>query len=135
MDEGTKLVVPYVIEEEPRGERSMDIYSRLLNDRIIFLGTPIDDQVASAIMAQLLHLDAEDSERDIRLYINSPGGNVSAGMAIYDTMRFCRCDVATTAIGVAASRRRRCWRQERRASAARCPTRGFCCTNPTSSRA
>src|SRR5215210_1824182 len=100
------LVVPYVIEQSPRGERAMDIYSRLLADRIVFLGTAVDDQVANAIMAQLLLLDAEDPERDIRdisLYINSPGGSVHAGMAIYDTMQFVRCDVATTALGMAAS--------------------------------
>jgi ATP-dependent Clp protease, protease subunit len=97
------LIVPYVIEQSPRGERAMDIYSRLLKDRIIFLGTPVDDQVANAIMAQLLLLDAEDPERDINLYINSPGGSVHAGMAIYDTMQFVRCDVATTALGMAAS--------------------------------
>jgi ATP-dependent Clp protease protease subunit len=81
----------------------MDIYSRLLNDRIVFLGVPIDDQVANVVMAQLLHLDAEDPERDISLYINSPGGSVHAGMAIYDTMQFVKCDVATTALGMAAS--------------------------------
>ncbi|MDQ3658555.1 MAG: ATP-dependent Clp protease proteolytic subunit, partial [Actinomycetota bacterium] len=81
-------VIPYVIEQSPRGERAMDIYSRLLRDRIIFLGTPVDDQVANAIMAQLLLLDGEDPEQDINLYINSPGGSVSAGLAIYDTMRF-----------------------------------------------
>ena len=81
----------------------MDIYSRLLADRIIFLGTPVDDQVANVIMAQLLHLDSEDPEQDINLYINSPGGSVYAGMAIYDTMRFVNCDVATTALGMAAS--------------------------------
>jgi ATP-dependent Clp protease, protease subunit len=98
-----RLVVPYVIEQSPRGERTMDIYSRLLSDRIIFLGTPVDDQVANTIMAQLLHLDSEDSEQDISLYINSPGGSVSAGMAIYDTMQFVSCDVATTALGMAAS--------------------------------
>jgi ATP-dependent Clp protease protease subunit len=97
------LIVPYVIEQSPRGERAMDIYSRLLKDRIIFLGTPVDDQVANAIMAQLLHLESEDPERDINLYINSPGGSVSAGLAIYDTMHFIRCDVATAAIGMAAS--------------------------------
>ena len=79
-------VIPYVIEQSPRGERAMDIYSRLLKDRIIFLGTPVDDQVANAIMAQLLHLDSEDPEQDINLYINSPGGSVSAGLAIYDTI-------------------------------------------------
>ena len=98
-----RSVVPYVIESGPRGERSMDIYSRLLKDRIIFLGTPVDDQVANAIMAQLLHLDSEDPEQDINLYINSPGGSVSAGLAIYDTMRFVNADVATTALGVAQS--------------------------------
>ena len=97
------LVVPYVVEQSPRGERAMDIYSRLLNDRIIFLGTPVDDQVANAIIAQLLHLDSDDPEQDINLYINSPGGSVYAGMAIYDTMRFVNCDVATTALGMAAS--------------------------------
>ncbi len=97
------LVVPYVIEQSPRGERAMDIYSRLLADRIVFLGTPVDDQVANAIMAQLLLLDAEDPERDVNLYINSPGGSGSAMLAIYDTMQFVRCDVATTALGLAAS--------------------------------
>ena len=81
----------------------MDIYSRLLNDRIIFLGTPVDDQVANAIIAQLLHLDSEDPEQDINLYINSPGGSVTAGLAVYDTMRFINADVATTALGMAAS--------------------------------
>src|ERR687886_2207841 len=97
------LVVPYVTEQSPRGERTMDIYSRLLADRIIFLGTPVDDQVANVIMAQLLHLDAEDPEQDINVYINSPGGSVYAGMAIYDTIQFVQCDVATTALGMAAS--------------------------------
>lgn len=81
----------------------MDIYSRLLSDRIIFLGTPVDDQVANVIMAQLLHLDSEDPEQDINLYINSPGGSVNAGMALYDTMQFVSADVATTALGMAAS--------------------------------
>jgi ATP-dependent Clp protease, protease subunit len=81
----------------------MDIYSRLLNDRIVFLGTPVDDQVANAIIAQLLHLDSEDPEQDINLYINSPGGSVTAGLAVYDTMRFINADVATTALGMAAS--------------------------------
>jgi len=96
-------VIPYVIEQSPRGERAMDIYSRLLRDRIIFLGTPVDDQVANAIMAQLLLLDGEDPEQDINLYINSPGGSVSAGLAIYDTMRFVNADIQTTALGMAAS--------------------------------
>ncbi|MDP8949388.1 MAG: ATP-dependent Clp protease proteolytic subunit, partial [Actinomycetota bacterium] len=81
----------------------MDIYSRLLKDRIIFLGTPVDDQVANAIMAQLLHLESEDPEQDINLYINSPGGSVSAGLAIYDTMQFVKPDIVTTALGMAAS--------------------------------
>jgi ATP-dependent Clp protease protease subunit len=97
------LVVPYVVEQSPRGERSMDIYSRLLNDRIVFLGTPVDDQVANAIIAQLLHLDSEDPEQDINVYINSLGGSVTAGLAVYDTMRFVNADVATTALGMAAS--------------------------------
>jgi ATP-dependent Clp protease, protease subunit len=98
-----KLVVPYVTEQSPRGERTMDIYSRLLADRIIFIGMPVDDQVANVVMAQLLHLDSEDPEQDINLYINSPGGSVYAGMAIYDTMQFVNADVATTALGMAAS--------------------------------
>ena len=98
-----RLVVPYVTEQSPRGERTMDIYSRLLADRIIFIGTPVDDQVANVVMAQLLHLDSEDPEQDIHLYINSPGGSVYAGMAIYDTMQFVNADVATTALGMAAS--------------------------------
>ena len=98
-----RMVVPYVTEQSPRGERTMDIYSRLLNDRIVFLGTPVDDQVANAIIAQLLHLDSEDPEQDINLYVNSPGGSVTAGLAIYDTMRFINADVATTALGMAAS--------------------------------
>src|SRR5918911_3662458 len=96
-------VIPYVIEQSPRGERAMDIYSRLLKDRIIFLGTPVDDQVANVIMAQLLHLESEDPEQDINVYINSPGGSGSAMLAMYDTMRFVKCDVATTALGMAAS--------------------------------
>ncbi len=98
-----RMVVPYVTEQSPRGERTMDIYSRLLNDRIVFLGTPVDDQVANAIIAQLLHLDSEDPEQDINLYINSPGGSVTAGLAVYDTMRFINAHVATTALGMAAS--------------------------------
>jgi ATP-dependent Clp protease, protease subunit len=103
MGYGVRMVVPYVVEQGPRGERAMDIYSRLLNDRIIFLGTPVDDQVANAVIAQLLHLDSEDPEQDINLYINSPGGSVPAGLAVYDTMRFINASVATTALGMAAS--------------------------------
>src|SRR3712207_9179228 len=103
MEHDPRQVIPYVTEQSPRGERTMDIYSRLLADRIIFLGTPVVDQVANVVMAQLLHLDSEDPEQDINLYINSPGGSVYAGLAIYDTMRFVNCDVATTALGMAAS--------------------------------
>ena len=103
MSSDPRLVVPYVTEQSPRGERTMDIYSRLLADRIVFLGTPVDDQVANVIMAQLLHLDAEDPEQDIHLYINSPGGSSSAMLAMYDTMQFVNADVATTALGMAAS--------------------------------
>jgi ATP-dependent Clp protease protease subunit len=103
MDHDPQQVIPYVTEQSPRGERTMDIYSRLLADRIIFLGTPVVDQVANVVMAQLLHLESEDPEQDINLYINSPGGSVYAGMAIYDTMQFIKCDVATTALGMAAS--------------------------------
>src|SRR5688500_2519457 len=103
MEYDPRLVVPYVTEQSPRGERTMDIYSRLLADRIIFLGTPVNDQIANIVMAQLLHLDSEDPEQDINLYINSPGGSVTAGLAVYDTMRFINADVTTTALGMAAS--------------------------------
>jgi ATP-dependent Clp protease protease subunit len=103
MQQDPRLVIPYVTEQSPRGEQTMDIYSRLLKDRIIFLGTPVNDQVANVVMAQLLHLDSEDPDQDINIYINSPGGSVYAGMAIYDTMQFVSCDVATTALGMAAS--------------------------------
>lgn len=96
-------LVPYVIEQTSRGERSYDIYSRLLKDRIIFLGEEVNDASASIIVAQLLHLEAEDPDKDIQLYINSPGGSVSAGLAIYDTMQYIKCDVSTTCIGMAAS--------------------------------
>ena len=96
-------LVPYVIEQTSRGERSYDIYSILLKDRIIFLGEEVNDVSASVIVAQLLFLEAEDPEKDIHLYINSPGGSVTAGMAIYDTMQFIKCDVSTTCIGMAAS--------------------------------
>lgn len=96
-------LVPYVIEQTSRGERSYDIYSRLLKDRIIFLGEEINDHVASIVVAQLLFLEAEDPEKDICIYINSPGGSVSAGMAIYDTMQYVKCDVSTYCMGMAAS--------------------------------
>ena len=95
--------VPIVLENTGRGERSMDIYSRLLKDRIIFIGTPIDDGVANVVIAQLLFLQMEDPKKDIHLYINSPGGVVTGGMAIYDTMNFLQCDVVTYCIGMAAS--------------------------------
>ena len=95
-------LVPYVIEQTSRGERSYDIYSRLLKDRIIFLGEEVSDVSASIIVAQLLFLEAEDPEKDIHLYINSPGGSVTAGMAIYDTMQYIKCDVETICIGMAA---------------------------------
>lgn len=96
-------LVPYVIEQTSRGERSYDIYSRLLKDRIIFLGEEVSDVSASVVVAQLLFLEAEDPGKDINLYINSPGGSVTAGMAIYDTMNFIKCDVSTICIGMAAS--------------------------------
>ena len=95
--------VPYVIEKNDRGERSYDIFSKLLSDRIIFLGEEVSDASAELIIAQLLYLEAEDPERDIQLYINSPGGSVSAGFAIYDTMQFIKCDVCTLCICLAAS--------------------------------
>ena len=96
-------LVPYVIEQNSRGERSYDIYSRLLKDRIIFLGEEINDAVTSTVVAQLLFLESEDPGKDIHMYINSPGGSVTAGMAIYDTMNYVKCDVSTTCIGMAAS--------------------------------
>ena len=96
-------LIPYVVEQTSRGERSYDIYSRLLQDRIVFLGEEVRDDMAATIVAQLLFLEAEDPEKDIQLYINSPGGSVSAGMAIYDTMQYIKCDVSTICIGMAAS--------------------------------
>lgn len=96
-------LVPYVIEQTSRGERSYDIYSRLLKERIIFLGEEVNDVSASVIVAQLLFLEADDPDKDIQLYINSPGGSVTAGMAIYDTMQYIKCDVSTTCVGMAAS--------------------------------
>jgi ATP-dependent Clp protease protease subunit len=96
-------LIPMVIERTARGEREFDIYSRLLNERIIFLGTPIDDQIANLVVAQLLHLESDDPDKDISLYINSPGGSIYSGLAIYDTMRFIKPDVATMCVGVAMS--------------------------------
>jgi ATP-dependent Clp protease protease subunit len=103
MESVRNYLVPVVVEQTARGERSFDIYSRLLNERIVFLGTPLDDTVANLIMAQLLHLESEDPEKDIQLYINSPGGSVTALLAIYDTMQYIKPDVATICMGQAAS--------------------------------
>ena len=103
MAQVNNALIPYVIEQSPRGERSYDIYSRLLNDRIIFLGEQIDDHVANSVVAQLLHLESADPEKDISLYINSPGGSVTAGLAILDTMNFIKCDVSTICLGECAS--------------------------------
>ena len=96
-------LVPVVVQQDPRGERSFDIYSRMLRERVVFLGSAIDDEVANLVVAQLLHLEAEDPDKDIQLYVNSPGGSAYAGLAIYDTMRFIRPDVATTCCGIAMS--------------------------------
>ena len=96
-------LIPMVIEQTSRGERSFDIYSRLLNERIVFLGTPIDDQIANLVIAQLLHLESEDPDKDIYLYLNSPGGNVYSGLAIYDTMQFIKPDISTICVGIAMS--------------------------------
>src|SRR5213596_408943 len=96
-------LIPMVIEQTSRGERTFDIYSRLLNERIIFLGTPVDDQIANLMIAQLLHLESEDPDKDIFIYINSPGGHVYAGLAIYDTMQFIKPDVQTICVGIAMS--------------------------------
>ena len=96
-------LIPMVVEQTSRGERAFDIYSRLLNERIIFLGTPVDDQIANLIVAQLLHLESEDPDKDISIYINSPGGSVYAGLAIYDTMQFVKPDIQTICVGIAMS--------------------------------
>ena len=101
--EKSQILVPMVVEQTGRGERGYDIYSRLLKDRIIFIGTPVDDNVANLIIAQMLYLQSDDAAKDIELYINSPGGSVTAGLAIYDTMQFVKCDVKTYCVGQAAS--------------------------------
>ncbi|MFM8944766.1 MAG: ATP-dependent Clp protease proteolytic subunit [Actinomycetota bacterium] len=103
MSDLRNYLVPTVVEQTSRGERAFDIYSRLLKERIVFLGTPIDDNVGNLIMAQLLHLESEDPDKDINLYINSPGGDITALFAIYDTMQYVKCDVSTTVMGQAAS--------------------------------
>jgi len=107
-------LVPMVVERSARGEREYDIFSRLLNERIVFLGQAVDDQIANLVVAQLLHLESSDPDKDISIYINSPGGSIYAGLAIYDTMQFIKPDVSTICCGPAAPR----------ASACRCPTRG-----------
>lgn len=104
--------IPYVIEQTGRGERSYDIYSRLLSDRIIFLGEEVSDTSASLIIAQLLFLESTDPDKDIQLYINSPGGSVTAGWAVYDTMQYIKCDVSTICLGLAASFGAFCWQEE-----------------------
>jgi len=96
-------LIPMVVEQTSRGERAFDIYSRLLNERIVFLGTPVTEDIANLIVAQLIHLESEDPDKDISLYINSPGGSVYAGLAIYDTMQFIRCEVSTICVGIAMS--------------------------------
>src|SRR2546426_1126688 len=101
--EQSQILVPMVVEQTGRGERGYDIYSRLLKDRIVFIGTPIDDNVANLIIAQMLYLQSEDASKDINLYVNSPGGSVTAGLAIYDTIQFVKCDVTTYCVGQAAS--------------------------------
>lgn len=98
-----KALVPIVVEQTSRGERSFDIFSRLLNERIVFLGHEIDDQIADLVIAQLLHLESDDPEKDVQLYINSPGGSITSGLAVYDAMQYIRCDVATSCIGQCAS--------------------------------
>ena len=103
MNHNANDLVPMVVEQTNRGERSFDIFSRLLNERIVFLGHEIDDVIANLVIAQLIHLESDDQEKDIQLYINSPGGLVSAGLAVYDTMQYVRCDVATICIGQCAS--------------------------------
>jgi ATP-dependent Clp protease, protease subunit len=96
-------MVPMVVEQDARGERSFDIYSRLLRERVIFIGTPIDDQIANLVVAQLIHLESDDPDKDIAIYVNSPGGQVYAGLAIYDTMQFVKPDIQTTCVGIAMS--------------------------------
>ena len=116
-------MVPIVIEQSGRGERAYDIYSRLLRDRVVFIVGPINEQTANLVVAQLLFLESENPDKDISLYINSPGGSVSAGLAIFDTMQFIKPDVSTICIGMAASMGAFLSRPARRASATRCPTR------------
>ena len=122
-------LIPMVIERTARGEREFDIYSRLLDERIIFLGTPIDDQVANLVVAQLLHLESDDPEKDISLYINSPGGSIYSGLAIYDTMKFIKPDVQTMCVGVAMSMGSLLLAAGTKASGRPCPTRASSSTS------
>jgi ATP-dependent Clp protease, protease subunit len=122
-------LVPMVVERSARGEREYDIFSRLLNERIVFLGTPVDDQIANLIVAQLLHLESVDPDKDISLYINSPGGSIYAGLGIYDTMQFIKPDVATMCCGVAMSMGSLLLTAGAKASACRCPTAGSSSTS------
>lgn len=123
-------LIPMVIEQTNKGERSYDIYSRLLKDRIIFLGGEVTDDEANLIVAQMLFLEADDPDKDISLYINSPGGSITAGMAIYDTMQYIRCDVSTICIGMRQAWAHSCWQRVRRASAARCLTAKYSFISP-----
>jgi ATP-dependent Clp protease protease subunit len=118
------IPMPYVVEQTHRGERSYDIYSRLLKDRIVFLGTPIDDDVANVVIAQLLFLESEDPDKDISLYINTPGGSVTSGLAIYDTMQYVKPQVSTICLGQASSMGAFLLAGGAAASASRCPTPG-----------
>ena len=127
-------LVPIVVEQTTRGERSFDIYSRLLNERVVFLGTEIDDHIANLIIAQLLHLESADPEKDINLYINSPGGSVTAGLAIYDTMQFIKCDVSTICVGQCASMAAVLLAAGAPASASRCRTRACSSTSRGAAR-
>ena len=115
-------LIPMVIERTARGEREFDIYSRLLNERIIFLGTPIDDQIANLVVAQLLHLESQDPDKDISIYVNCPGGSIYSGLAIYDTMQFVKPEIQTICIGIAMSMGSLLLTAAPRASASRCPT-------------
>jgi ATP-dependent Clp protease, protease subunit len=124
------IYAPYVIERSSRGERSYDIFSRLLMDRIVFLGTPINDDVANVIIAQLLFLQADNPEKDIYLYINSPGGSVYSGLAIYDTMKFLTCPVNTYCMGIAASMGSFLLAAGTKGKRYALPTRASCCTSP-----
>jgi ATP-dependent Clp protease protease subunit len=123
MSDYRSQLVPMVVEQTNRGERAYDIFSRLLKDSIVFIGTPIDDGVANLAIAQMLFLEAEDPERDILVYLNSPGGSITAGLAIYDTMQFIKPDVQTSASDRRRPLRPYCWRREPKANAILCPTR------------